>query len=903
MYSNKKLNAASKITGFIVALTGIVVLTGWIFNIELLKSLSPNFVSMKVNTAICFVLTGIVLLILNKQKIDTPEKQIFFLCSFLIFLTGTLTLIEYTFRLNLGIDQLFFQDISNLTGILYPGRMSPVTAVNFILLGAALVLKYSGYFKTFQLFTIIVLLLSFFTFLGYLFNVPAFYGIASYTRIALHTTLLFIIAGFGSLLLKPEKGITGLITSNNLGGIITRRLLPMVIIIPLLLGWLRLQGQKAGFYGTEFGTALLVLLIIIVFIGVIRYTAKHMINVENELQSSEAELKKLNESLEQQVKERTAALQRTEQALKEFNTSLEQKVMERTIDLKLINKELEESEKQIQTIFRRAPDAVVVIDEKGIIEKWNPRAEAIFGWTESEVIGKPLHEIIIPERYREAHQKGMKHFLKTGEGPVLNKPIELPALRKNDSEFQTELSISPFQFNEKYFFIGFIKDITERKIAEAKIKESEERFRLIVENVKDYSIISLDANGYIKTWNLGAERIKGYSAKEIIGKHISIMYTEDEILRKEPENNLKMAKKEGRFESECWHVRKDGSKFFADVIYTALYDANNNFQGFAKITRDITERIKAESEIKKKSEELTQTNKELVVQIEEKEKKAEEVKEQNIKLIETREKIVKLNEKLESTVIERTKELELAYDRVQEFNDELKDVNKSKDKFISIISHDLRNPVTAILSSSEIMMKNIGTLKKEDIKKLSKIINNSSIKIVEQLNELVAWSKQKNKKINFNPQKKNLYEFVGVSLELIDAIAKQKNIEIANNIDENLKVNVDPLLLRSIFQNLITNSIKFTPKGGKITITASNKNESFIEVSIKDTGMGMPEEVSSKLFSDESVIAKPGADSAKTKGLGLILVKDFVEKHQGKIWVESEPGKGTTIYFTLPVAD
>ena len=284
--------------------------------------------------------------------------------------------------------------------------------------------------------------------------------------------------------------------------------------------------------------------------------------------------------------------------------------------------------------------------------------------------------------------------------------------------------------------------------------------------------------------------------------------------------------------------------------------------------------------------------------------KAQQGLEDHIKqLIEAQEKITKFNEELGSIVKERTKELQLAYDRLYELNDELKEVNNSKDKFISIISHDLRNPVAAIVSSSEIMMKEIETLQKDDIKNFTRIINASSNKIVDQLNELVEWSTQKTKKINFNPQIKNLYDFVLFSLELIQNNADQKNITISLNIEKNIHVKVDPLLLRSIIQNLITNSIKFTPEGGEITVSASKKSKSFIEISIADTGIGMPEEVRSKIFSDESVMTKPGAGRDKASGLGLILVKDFVEKHKGKVWVESESGKGTTFYFTLPIAD
>lgn len=132
------------------------------------------------------------------------------------------------------------------------------------------------------------------------------------------------------------------------------------------------------------------------------------------------------------------------------------------------------SEELIHTIFKNAPDAIVIINEEGKIEEWNPRSETIFGWTANEVIGKYLHDVIIPERFREAHLKGMKHFMKTKEGPVLNTMRELPALRKGNIEFDAGISISPMLIQNKYFFIGFIRDITKRKKAEAELKQKSE---------------------------------------------------------------------------------------------------------------------------------------------------------------------------------------------------------------------------------------------------------------------------------------------------------------------------------------------------------------------------------------------------------------------------------------------
>ena len=245
-------------------------------------------------------------------------------------------------------------------------------------------------------------------------------------------------------------------------------------------------------------------------------------------------------------------------------------------------------------------------------------------------------------------------------------------------------------------------------------------------------------------------------------------------------------------------------------------------------------------------------------------------------------------------------ELESSNGILQRMNIELKEVNVSKNKFISIISHDLRNPLSNIVMASQLLKGATGR-EEAEVKTFSEIIYSSSTNMLKQLDELVQWSIQKEKTIKFNPQIKNLNEFVNAAKVLIKDVANQKKIELINTIEKSMYVNADPLLLRSIFQNLISNSIKFTPEGGRVEIHAKTVGNSQIEVAIHDTGIGMNDAAQAKLFSDEAILVGNETQS-NNSGLGLLLVKDFVEKHSGQIRVESELNKGTTIYFTLPEA-
>ena len=253
--------------------------------------------------------------------------------------------------------------------------------------------------------------------------------------------------------------------------------------------------------------------------------------------------------------------------------------------------------------------------------------------------------------------------------------------------------------------------------------------------------------------------------------------------------------------------------------------------------------------------------------------------------------LMRLNSELENRVKERTLQLET-------LNTELKELNLSKDKFLSVISHDLRNPATALIATSEKLNRDIEKLSTSDIKNLSNIIHRTAHKIVQQLNELVDWAKKQREKTSFNPKKINLVEGMKDSLELLKGIAAQKEIDLVNTVVNELYVNADSLMFRSIVQNLVTNAIKYTPQKGSITISATLRDK-MVEICVADTGIGMNSETLENLFDDFNSSIR-GTNNEHGTGLGLILVKDFVAQHGGTILVESDENKGTCFKFTIP---
>jgi len=262
-------------------------------------------------------------------------------------------------------------------------------------------------------------------------------------------------------------------------------------------------------------------------------------------------------------------------------------------------------------LFERIRDAVIVADANTQhIVLWNPAAAKIFGYSASEAQELRV-EALVPEPLKAAHRAGIAHYAETGHGPYIDSDalLDLPAVRKDGEEISVEMSLSPVgpvdgTNGGRRFVLAIVRDLTKRKRAEEALRQNEERFRLLVEGVKDYAIFMLDPDGKVASWNEGAHRIKGYRQREILGRHFSTFYSEEDLKRGKPARALEIAQEKGTYEEEGWRVRKDGSRFWASVLITTLWDEAGGLRGFAKVTRDITERKRAEEEIRQLNKNL-----------------------------------------------------------------------------------------------------------------------------------------------------------------------------------------------------------------------------------------------------------------------------------------------------------
>ena len=246
-------------------------------------------------------------------------------------------------------------------------------------------------------------------------------------------------------------------------------------------------------------------------------------------------------------------------------------------------------------------------------------------------------------------------------------------------------------------------------------------------------------------------------------------------------------------------------------------------------------------------------------------------------------------------ITERKNQME----KLQKYTEELTKMNASKDKFFSIIAHDLRSPFNGLLGFSTVLVEELQELSSEEIKEYAGYINTSAKTVYNLVDNLLQWSRIQTGRIDYQPIKIDLYEEVFKTIELFNSNAITKKIKLINNIQPNVFVHADQNMLRSIMQNLISNGIKFTKIGGTIKISAKEKND-FLEIEIADSGIGIEMKNIAKLFRIDSQFSSLGTANEEGTGLGLVLTKELVEKNKGKIWVKSTLKKGTSFFFTLP---
>lgn len=379
-----------------------------------------------------------------------------------------------------------------------------------------------------------------------------------------------------------------------------------------------------------------------------------------------------------------------------------------------------------------------------------------------------------------------------------------------------------------------------RRRAEEARRESEENFRLMVSEVKDYAIFMLDPEGRISSWNEGAQYIKGYSSEEILGEHFSRFYTKEDVEAGKPEEELKEAVARGRFEDEGWRVRKDGSRFLASAVITALRDETGELKGFTKVTRDITERKRTEEELRR------------------------------------------YREHLEELVEERTRELKQAQEELAR-----KERLAVLGQLAGGLGHELRNPLGAIKNAAYFLNMAIEEPEPE-VKETLGILDNEVATSERIISSLLGFARPK-------PATLRKVDINKLVQDVLPRVIVPDNVELATELEPLPITLADPDQLSQVFGNVISNGVQAMSEGGRLVIKSTAQEAGWVEVSIVDTGSGMPPDVRERVF--EPLFTT----KAKGIGLGLAVSKTLVEGNRGTIDVQSEVGMGSTFTIRLPV--
>jgi len=507
---------------------------------------------------------------------------------------------------------------------------------------------------------------------------------------------------------------------------------------------------------------------------------------------------------------------------------------------KKLDLELRQSEERFRLMVEAVQDyAIFMLDAMGFIVTWNEGAKRIKGYSPDEIIGKHFSTFYTAEDLAtNKPERELKIAIATGKYEE-----EGWRVRKNGSVFWANVVITAL-FNEQNKHIGFSKvtrDLTERKHNEESLRQSEERYRSLVEQVTDYGIFMLDEKGKIISWNEGAKKIKGYTETEIIGKYFSIFYPEEDILNGKPAYELKIAKAEGKYEEEGWRIRKDGSLFWANVVITAVYNNQGNHIGFSKVTRDLTERKRSEKALRDSYERYR-----------------------------------------------------VLADELRITNTELSYANQELEQFTSIVSHDLQEPIRSIKSFLQLINIKLSSQQNEDLKLYVEKAINSADRMKQLIQNLLHYSQLG--KGELTQESINVDDLINEAIQNVRTSVERSNAQII--VENDVKtVEGDRVQLVQLVQNLLSNALKFTEaRSPEIKIAGFHEN-GHVKFAVSDNGIGIAESDLNKVF--EIFRRLHTQNLYPGTGIGLAICKKIVDRHRGRIWPESQPGKGTTFYFTL----
>jgi PAS domain S-box-containing protein len=621
-----------------------------------------------------------------------------------------------------------------------------------------------------------------------------------------------------------------------------------------------------------------------------------------------------------------------------------------------------QSEARYRGLLEAAPDAMVVVNPTGEIVLLNVQAENQFGYSRDELIGQKVRNII-PQGFAERLIADGTRSAAEALAQQIGTGIELVGRRKDGSEFPLEIMLSPLESAEGILVTAAIRDISVRKSAEKHLvgmeerrrlgenalRESEERYRLLLDGVQNYAIFMMDTRGQILSWNAGAERIKGYSADQIIGRNFSCFFPPAEIERGRPEEILSMTAASGRHEEQGMRVRKDGSRFLANVVFTALRDAAGNLRGFSEFSHDLSESKESEARYRglleaapdamvvvnqageivllnlqaetqfgyRRDELLGQKVKNIIPEgfaeriIADGTRSAAEALAQQIgagiELVGRRkdgsefpiEIMLSPLESAEGTLVTAAirdiTERKESDEHLAKTVEELKRSNDDLQQFAYVSSHDLQEPLRMVSSYTQLLAKRYKGRLDSDADEFITFAVDGCNRMQGLIQDLLAYSRAgtNERKLREVPSENALQK----ALINLRAAIKQSGAVVTH--DALPAVTTDETQLTQVFQNLVGNAIKYRrAEEPRVHVSAARNDCNEWTFSVRDNGLGIDSQYFERIF----VLFQRlhGRDEFEGTGIGLAVCKRIVERMGGKIWVESQPEKGSTFYFALP---
>jgi PAS domain S-box-containing protein len=567
--------------------------------------------------------------------------------------------------------------------------------------------------------------------------------------------------------------------------------------------------------------------------GQLAYIIHRVEDVTEFIRLKQQEIKehKLTEALQKRTEQMEADIYLRGQELQEVNFR-GQELQEVNKQLQAANEELarardeaRQAQEKITAILESITDGFTTVDHNWCFTYVNEEAARLLQKNRQELIGKQVWQEAFPGAVGTALEQEFQQAM-AGRVTVNFEQLYPPLNR------WFEVHAYPCAQGLSIYF----RDISDRKRSEEALRTSEERFHLLLENVKDYAIFFLDTERRITRWSLGAERILGYQEAEILGQPGSIIFTPEDVQKGADKQELEKAEAEGRAEDERWHLRKDGSLFWATGFVTPLRDETGQLRGFAKIMRDTTEHKQAEDE-------------------------------RNQLLV-----------------------------REQEARAEAEAANRIKDEFLAVLSHELRTPLNPILGWAKLLRSRTFDQKTAD-RALETIERNAKLQI-QLIEDLLDVSRILRGKLSLNVCPVALITTIEAAMETVRLAAQAKSIQIQTMLDSSVGlVAGDPNRLQQVVWNLLSNAVKFTPDGGRVAVRLERVG-SQVQIQVIDTGKGISPDFLPHVFEYFRQADSTTTRVFGGLGLGLAIVHHLVELHGGTVWAES-PGEGQGATFTI----